>query len=107
LSTAPADIVLKLDSLPDGSFRGTSCGKHYIVSKSTHADGRAIKLVAEELGGPAALSLNVYLLGRGARLYPCETTVARVVGFLRALSRDAESSGPLEASGADASVEAG
>lgn len=72
-----------------GTFTGTANGRRYVVTKSTFAQGKSIKLVAEELGGADYISLNWYDLGSGARLKPCEMPKAKVRAFLDALVPDA------------------
>tara|TARA_R100001369_G_scaffold2421_3_gene8042 strand:+ start:2301 stop:2441 length:141 start_codon:yes stop_codon:yes gene_type:complete len=42
-------------------------------------------LVAEELGGSDYISLNLYALASGTRLYPCEMPAAKVTAFIRGL----------------------
>lgn len=59
-----------------------SCRRNWVVSKTLFSEGRAIKLVAHELGGTDYISLNVYLLGSGPLLKPCEMPVDKVVRFL-------------------------
>ena len=88
MSLAAPDIVERLQDLPTGTFDAQSGGRRYIATKSTFAEGRAIKLVAEERGGPDYISLNLYVLDAGARLYPCEMPVAKVVAFVRDLTVD-------------------
>lgn len=56
-----------------------------MVSKRLHAGGRSIKLVAHELGGPDYISLNLYDLGRGPRIFPCEMPLTKVLRFLEDL----------------------
>ena len=53
-----------------------------MVAKTSYAQGRAIKLVAHELGGNDYISLNVYDLASGPLLKPCEMPVEKVVTFL-------------------------
>ena len=50
--------------------------------RQAFAGGRAEKLVAEELGGADYVSLNLYRLGSGARLKPCEMPEEKVVRFV-------------------------
>ncbi|SLN65409.1 hypothetical protein TRL7639_03688 [Falsiruegeria litorea R37] len=67
---------------PEGTVRGTSGGRSYMVSKTCFSGGRAIKLVATELGGTNYISLNVYDLQRGPLLKPCEMPAQKVIAFL-------------------------
>ena len=65
-----------------GTFKGRAADRRYVVTKSSFADGRALKLVAEELGGPDYISLNWYDLGSGPVLKPCEMPAAKVIAQL-------------------------
>jgi hypothetical protein len=67
---------------------GTAGGRRYIASKTVFGGGRSVKLVAEEIGGGDYISLNLYRLGAGARLFPCEMPREKVVDFLRAFTPD-------------------
>ena len=77
-----------LAALPDGTFQGTAHGRRYVATKSSFACGKAIKLVAEELGGNDYISLNWYALETGGRLKPCEMSEAKVRAFVDALVPD-------------------
>jgi len=44
--------------------------------------------VAQELGGPDYVSLNLYTLKDGPRLYPCEMPAEKVISFLRGYRPD-------------------
>ena len=77
-----------LAALPLGTFTGTSAGRRYVVTKSAFSGGRAIKLVAEELGGADYISLNWYDLGAGPLLKPCEMAEAKVIAFVLGVSVD-------------------
>jgi hypothetical protein len=87
--TPPADVVARIKDLPLGSFRGVADGRSYLVTRSIFSDGRAIKLVGQELGGRDYISLNLYELSRGPQLYPCEMPSAKVIDFVRAFRPDA------------------
>ncbi len=82
-------FLAAFDALPEGTFRGETGTRRYLVSKTAQAGGRSWKLVAEELGGGDYVSLNLYRTGRGARLRPCEMTEAKVVDFVLGLRPDA------------------
>ena len=80
------DAFLKaFDALPIGTFKGTAFGRTYIVTRQDYSNGNSQKLVAEELGGPDYISLNLYRLATGARLKPCEMPTGKVVDFVLAL----------------------
>lgn len=68
-----------------GTFVGTAHGRRYVVTKSTFAEGKSVKLVAEEQGGSDYISLNWYDLASGALLKPCEMPAGKVVDFVLAL----------------------
>ncbi|WP_300059756.1 hypothetical protein [uncultured Roseobacter sp.] len=79
------EVTEILNALPIGSFTGTAAHRRYVVTKTLFSDGRAVKLVAEELGAADYISLNFYHLQSGPRLFPCEMPRAKVVAFLHAL----------------------
>ena len=76
------DFLQAFDALPLGTFRGTAHGRTYIVTRSAVAEGRGDKLVAEALDGSDYISLNLYRLGSGPLLKPCEMPEAKVVAFV-------------------------
>jgi hypothetical protein len=67
---------------------GTAGGRRYIASKTVFGGERSVKLVAEEMGGGDYISLNLYHLGAGERLFPCEMSLEKVVDFVRAFTPD-------------------
>jgi hypothetical protein len=69
-----------------GTHTGVCHGKRYVVSKSAFNNGKSWKLVAEELGGQDYISLNLYELKSGARLYPCEMSTDKVIEFVCGLT---------------------
>jgi peptide-methionine (S)-S-oxide reductase len=80
----PASLDAALKSLaawPPESHRGRSGGKDHMVSKSSFADGRAVKMVARELGGADYVSLNLYLLEVSPQIFPCEMPLEKVLDF--------------------------
>ncbi|QFT57579.1 hypothetical protein FIU94_01975 [Sulfitobacter sp. THAF37] len=86
--TPPPDVAGLLRALPEGTLRGRARGRAYIASKTTFNGGRSIKLVAEELGGSDYISMNLYDLGTGPRLFPCEMPADKVIAFLRDFAPD-------------------
>jgi len=88
-ATVPQDVVERISSLPFGTSRGQAQGRTYVASRSDFNGGRSVKVVAEELGGPDYISLNLYHLKHGARLYPCEMPAAKVIAFVRAYTPEA------------------
>lgn len=81
--TPPADVPDLVRDLPVGTYRGTANSKQYLATKSVFSGGRAIKLVARELGDADYVSLNLYDLARGPQLFPCEMPAEKVIAFLR------------------------
>jgi len=73
-------------ALPEGTHRGQVGGRTYVFSKSRFNNGKSWKLMAEELGGPDCISLNLYDLTSGPRLYPCEMPADKVIAFVCGLS---------------------
>lgn len=59
-------------------------GRRYGLTRSVAADGRALAVYAEELGGRDVISANLYLTAGGPQLKACEMPVAKVVDFLAA-----------------------
>ena len=53
------------------------------MTKTLRADGRAVSVYAEELGGTDVVSTNVYLADAGPELRPCEMPAEKVLAFLR------------------------
>lgn len=75
-------FVAALSALPAGSTVETYRGSRYIATKSVSNTGRSLKLVAHELGGQDYISLNLYALSKGPRLFPCEMSHKKVVDFV-------------------------
>lgn len=69
-------------TLPMGTFRGMAHGKDWIVTRSTVSGGKGEKLVAEALDGSDYISLNLYHLGSGTLLKPCEMPEEKVRAFV-------------------------
>ena len=86
--TPPDDVPRLIRALPLGSTTGTAHGSRWTAVRHDFSEGRAIKLVAEELGGTGYISLNLYDLTSGPRLFPCEMPSARVIDFLRSFVPD-------------------
>lgn len=82
-------FLAAFDALPFGGYGATAFGQRWRVTKSRHADARSQKLVAEELGGPGYVSMNLYRLASGdALLKPCEMSEETVRAFVLAVSPD-------------------
>lgn len=84
-------FAAKLARLPLGTFRGRALGKDWIVTRSLVSGGKGEKLVGDALDGSDYISLNLYHLGSGDLLKPCEMPESKVRAFVDALT---PSSGP-------------
>jgi hypothetical protein len=72
-----------LDGLPDGYTEGRFRRRLWGATVRRSADGKRIWLYAEELGGTAIVSFNLYRLSAaGAILKPCEMASADVIDFV-------------------------
>ena len=97
--SAAEEMRARLAAWPQGWFTASYDGRRYGVTNTAHADGRSLKLYAEELGGPDFVSLNLYLPPEGApMLRPCEMPVEKVMAFIRAATPDAQRSGISQSS---------
>lgn len=76
----------RLDVLPLGTFRGHAHGKGWVVTRTLVSAGKGQKLVAEALDGSDYISLNLYHLGSGDLLKPCEMPEAKVRAFVADLA---------------------
>ncbi|MEL7115125.1 MAG: hypothetical protein AAGP08_05955 [Pseudomonadota bacterium] len=85
MGIASSDFLQAFRALPIGTFTGTSDGRRYTINKSSFANGKSWKLIAEELGGTDYISLNLYLTDRQAALRPCEMPEDKVVRFVLTL----------------------
>ena len=84
----PDSFVRALTALPIGTTMGRFGEQRYAVSKTLHAAGKSVKLVAEETGGQDYISLNLYILASGSRLYPCEMSRGKVIRFVEGFEPD-------------------
>ncbi|MGM7423104.1 hypothetical protein [Cellulosimicrobium sp. CpK407] len=80
-------------AIPEGWSRARIGEHSWGVTRTTHADGRAISVDAERLGGTEALGANVWITSHGALMRPCEIPAETVWQFLRDLAKAAP--GPL------------
>lgn len=71
-----------LDQLPEGYSEGTFENRRWGVTLKRSLDGRRRWLWGEALGGAERVSANVYRLGMGLRLLPCEMPAETVVDFV-------------------------
>lgn len=72
-----------LERIPEGYCRGWYLRRRWGVQKTTHANGRSLKLFGRDLGGTDFISLNLYRLQGGRDLLkPCEMPEAKVRAFV-------------------------
>ena len=74
-----ADLVARL---PEGYSEVLYRGRRWSVTRTVQQGGRVEKLWAEELGGRAVVSANLYLTSTGEQFRPCEMPESVVVDFL-------------------------
>ncbi|MFK7746452.1 MAG: hypothetical protein AB8B47_15465 [Roseobacter sp.] len=83
-------VVQALRDLPARTITGHFENRRYVATKTVFNSGKSIKFVAEQLGGADYISLNLYLLKAGPRLYPCEMSHAKVQDFVLGFQPDPE-----------------
>lgn len=86
--TVPDAFVQALQRLPSDTITGQFQGQRYVATKSVFNAGKSFKLVAEELGGADYISLNLYVLASGARLFPFEMSHDKVITFVTGFQPD-------------------
>jgi hypothetical protein len=92
-TVAPEELHTLVDRVPVGWTEVGYGGRSWGLTRSDHAGGGTTTLYAEELGGPSAVSANVWHTSGGDVLRPCEMPAQVVLDFLRGwtpASRDAE-----------------
>lgn len=87
--SAPTPVADLVRRLPDGASTVRYRGSRWAVTRSSYAAGRSLKLWAEELGGEAFVSANVYVGSAGEAFRPCEMPAERVLAFLQGWTPDA------------------
>ena len=80
---AHPELAALVDRVPEGWTQVTYGGRPYGLSRTSRAAGRSISIYAEELGGDAVVSANVYRTSTGSVLSPCEMPAATVLDFLK------------------------
>jgi len=81
--SGPGAVWRTLSAWPEGYFTAAYNGRHYGVTRSVHANGRSMKLWAEQLGGADRISLNIYAPPSGdLALKPCEMPIDKVTAFV-------------------------
>jgi hypothetical protein len=76
------DYAALFDRVPVGWSEVLYAGRRYGLTRTIAAEGRAMTVYAEELGGRDVVSANLYLTAGGAKLRACEMPDAKVVDFL-------------------------
>ncbi len=76
------DLGTLLARVPVGWSEVTYAGRRYGLTRSEAAQGRAVTLYAQELGGRDVISANLYLTSDGPQLRACEMPDAKVIDFL-------------------------
>jgi peptide-methionine (S)-S-oxide reductase len=76
------DYAALFDRVPVGWSEVLYAGRRYGLTRTIAAEGRAMTVYAEELGGRDVVSANLYLTAAGAQLRACEMPDAKVVDFL-------------------------
>ncbi len=71
----------KILSLADGAYDVYYQNRRYGMRKSTHLQGKLIKIYAKELGGNDFISLNYYPSLQDG-LKPCEMPEKKVIDFI-------------------------
>lgn len=77
------ELSALVDRLPTGWTAVRYRDRSYALSRTDRADGRAVSVLARELGGRDVISANVYRTGSGALLRACEMPDGKVLDFLR------------------------
>lgn len=72
-------------ALPTGAFDALWQGRAYRAIRQPVAGARGWKLQAWEKAGGDYISLNLYHLGKGPALRPCEMSADKVVAFVNEL----------------------
>ena len=78
----PESLADLVDRVPDGWTLVSYGGRSYGLSRTTHAKGKSISILARELGGADLVSANVYATSKGHRLHACEMPDQKVLDFL-------------------------
>ncbi len=77
------DLAALFARVPEGYSVVSYAGRRYGVTKTLHAAGRSIKVLAEELGGTDLVSANLYRTDAADLFRPCEMPEEKVLAFLR------------------------
>ena len=81
--SGPGAVWRTLSAWPEGYFTAAYNGRRYGITRSVHANGRSMKLWAEQLGGADRISLNISAPPSGdLALKPCEMPIDKVTAFV-------------------------
>lgn len=72
----------RIEQLPLGYTEVVYQGRTYRVVRTDFNEGRSVKVLAEELGGPDFISFNFYKTQSQDLLKPCEMPAQKVRAFL-------------------------
>lgn len=78
----PWSLVELVERVQEGWTLVSYDDRPYGLSRTTHASGRSISLLARELGGSDLVSANVYTTSKGPQLRACEMPDRKVLDFL-------------------------
>lgn len=84
------DVIAAFQALPAGTHIGKYQGARYVFSKTSFANGKSWKLVAEQLDGTDYVSLNLYALQDRTVIRPCEMSLSKVCDFILGLRPEPE-----------------
>ena len=87
-SVKPEELHALVERVPVGWTEVAYAGRTWGLTRSDHAGGGTTTLYAEELGGPDAVSANVWRTRGGDVLRPCEMPAQVVLDFLRGWTRE-------------------
>ena len=79
----PAELAELVARVPPGWTEVGYAGASWGLTRTDHARGATSTLYAEQLGGPAFVSANVWHTRGGDVLRPCEMPIGTVLEFLR------------------------
>jgi len=90
----PRSLAELVERVQDGWTLVSYDDRPYGLSRSTHARGRSISLLARELGGLDLVSANVYTTSKGPQLHACEMPDRKVLDFLAGWQPQREGAAP-------------
>lgn len=82
-SGSPDELAQLVARVPEGWSIVVFNGHRYALTKTTRVGGRSVTMLAEELGGPDAISANIYRTTGADLLKSCEMPDRKVLAFLR------------------------